>query len=255
MPSVKEHSAAYDQHVLITGGGTGIGRGIAEAFARLGARVSLLGRREYVIRDAAAALGSGTFAYSCDIRDEDSRRSGVSACESAHGPVDHLVNNAGVHLKADIDQMDLSDFSHVIETHVTAAVGLAALVVPGMKDRRHGSLLFIGSMTTVIGIPKVVAYSAAKAAVAGVVRSLAVELGPFGIRANAILPGWIDTPMLHKALDGDEERERRILQRTPLQRFGKPRDIGEAAVFLAGNDAGFINGVLLPVDGGASIGF
>jgi gluconate 5-dehydrogenase len=101
----------------------------------------------------------------------------------------------------------------------------------------------------------VVAHSAAKRAYLGMVRSLATELAPNGIRVNAIAPGWIESPMLHQALDGDHERKARILSRTPLHRFGLPADIGLAAVYVCSPAAQFVNGVVLPVDGGASISF
>jgi NAD(P)-dependent dehydrogenase (short-subunit alcohol dehydrogenase family) len=107
----------------------------------------------------------------------------------------------------------------------------------------------------VMGIPNIVAYTIAKSAYAGLVRSLATELSPSGVRVNAIAPGWIETPMLRQALDSDAGRQRRILERTPMARFGSSSDIGLAAVFLSSPAAAFITGIVLPVDGGASIGF
>jgi len=171
------------------------------------------------------------------------------------GPVTVLVNNAGVHIKKSIIDMTDDDFRSVLDTHLTAAISLTRLVVPSMIERKHGALLFIASMTALLGMPNVVAYSAAKSATTGIVRALAVELGGNGIRVNAIAPGWIESPMLHKALDGDPARKNRILQRTPMGKFGEPDDIGNAAVFLCGDTGKFINGVVLPVDGGAVIGF
>jgi gluconate 5-dehydrogenase len=110
-------------------------------------------------------------------------------------------------------------------------------------------------MSSLIGMPNIVAYSAAKSAYVGMVRSLASELGPHNIRVNAIAPGWIETPMLQAALSGDPERRSKILSRTPQQRFGMPEDIGWAAVYLNSPAACFVNGIVLPVDGGASIAF
>jgi gluconate 5-dehydrogenase len=124
-----------------------------------------------------------------------------------------------------------------------------------MLERKSGSILFIASMTSLIGLPQVVAYSAAKSAYLGMVRSLAVELSPNGIRVNCIAPGWIESAMLQQALGNDRARHDRILARTPLGRFGEPQDIGNAAVFLSSEAAKFVTGVVLPVDGGASIGF
>ena len=124
-----------------------------------------------------------------------------------------------------------------------------------MIERRSGSILFITSMAAIFGIPQVVAYTAAKSACTGMVRALATELSPHGVRVNAIAPGWIETDMTRKAMDGDPERRRKILGRTPMGRFGETDDIGQAAVFLCSPAAKFITGVVLPVDGGASIGF
>ena len=132
---------------------------------------------------------------------------------------------------------------------------LAKAVVPGMKKRGNGSIIFISSMTAFIGMPNVLAYSAAKAGLNGMMRCLASELGGAGIRVNSIAPGWIDTPMLHKAIDGDQPRIDKILGRTPTHTFGRPDDIGWAATYLASDAAKFVNGQVLVVDGGASIGF
>ena len=124
-----------------------------------------------------------------------------------------------------------------------------------MIARGSGSILFLASMASLFGIPQVVAYSAAKSAYVGMVRALATELSPHGVRVNAIAPGWIETEMTRKAMDGDPERKRKILSRTPMGRFGTAEDVGMAAVYLSSPAARFVTGVVLPVDGGASIGF
>jgi gluconate 5-dehydrogenase len=110
-------------------------------------------------------------------------------------------------------------------------------------------------MTSLIGMPRVIAYTTAKTAFAGLVRGLTAELAPCGVRVNAIAPGWIESPMLHEALDQDAERRNKILSRTPMGRFGESEDIGAAAVYLCSPAGRFVTGVVLPVDGGASIGF
>jgi len=243
------------KHVLISGGGSGLGYGMAKEFLLAGARVTIIGRRAEVLVKAAEELYGEVNPVVCDITSSNSRIEGIAEAVRTFGPIDCLVNNAGIHLKCGLEEMSMDDFRMVVETHVTSAVGLTQLVVPEMRKRGQGTVIFIGSMTTIIGMPNVVAYSAAKSALGGVVRALAVELGSVGIRVNCILPGWIESPMLHKALDGDIERKNRILNRTPSKRFGKPADIGRAAVFLASEAAVFVNGALLPVDGGASIGF
>jgi gluconate 5-dehydrogenase len=249
------NSSKPEDHVLITGGGTGLGFGIAQSFVAAGAKVTITGRREQPLAEACESLGDSARYTPADItRDEDRRRL-IEEASAAFGPVTTLVNNAGTHLKHSLEEMEISDFDAVLTTHLSASVALSQLLVPGMKDRKEGHLLFIASMASYLGLPNVAAYSAAKAGVLGVVRSLAVELGPAGIRVNAIAPGWIETPMLHRALDGDPARRDKILSRTPMARFGEPSDIGAAAVYLSSEQARFVTGVALPVDGGALIGF
>jgi len=124
-----------------------------------------------------------------------------------------------------------------------------------MIERKHGNILFTASMASLFALPLVIAYSAAKSAYLGMVRTLATELGTSGIRVNAIAPGWIDTPMLRKAVFSDQKRIDKILGRTPMNKFGDPEDIGWAAVYLCSPAARFVTGIVLPVDGGASIGF
>lgn len=165
------------------------------------------------------------------------------------------MNNAGTHVKKTIEDHSIEEFHSILQTHVEGAFSITRAAVPHMKRAGAGSIVFIASMSSLIGMPNIVAYSAAKAAYLGMVRSLASELGPANIRVNAIAPGWIETPMLRQALSGDTERSNKILSRTPQKRFGTPGDIGWAAVYLSSPASSFVNGVVLPVDGGASIGF
>lgn len=244
-----------NQTVLITGGGSGLGLGMARCLVTAGARVVLVGRREAELRAAAAGLGPSAYPLSGDITAAGEPARLVAAAEALAGPVTCLINNAGVHLKKSAVETTEAEFMTVIDTHVRAAFALTRAVAPGMLARGSGSILFTASMTTLIGMPKVVAYSAAKAAYGGLVRALASEFGPQGVRVNAIAPGWIESPMLRQALSGDPAREAKILARTPMGRFGHPDDIGHAAVYLASDAAKFVNGVILPIDGGASIGF
>jgi NAD(P)-dependent dehydrogenase (short-subunit alcohol dehydrogenase family) len=212
----------------------------------------LVGRREGVLQEACRALG-GTAAYVVyDVRDCEAAAGFAARVQQEHGPV---VNNAGVHLKKPTIQTTEQEFAEVLQTHVLGAFSMVRHFAGPMLERRHGSILFMASMTSLIGMPLVPAYSAAKSAYLGLVRSLATEFGTGGVRGNAIAPGWIETPMLEQALSHDQERRRRILARTPLGRFGEPRDVALAALYLCSPAAKFISGILLPVDGGASIGF
>ncbi len=240
---------------LITGGGTGIGLGIASAFVAAGARVAITGRRSSVLRQASETLGSPASWFVHDLRQPAMTDGLLQEVQSRLGPLTILVNNAGIHLKKRAVETADEEFQEVMGTHVNGAFSLTRSVLRQMERRKQGTILFIASMASILGIPNVAAYSAAKAAHVGLTRALAAEYGPGGIRVNAIAPGWIETPMLENALNGDDRRRNRILARTPMARFGQASDIGMAAVFLCSNAARFVNGVVLPVDGGASIGF
>ncbi len=244
------------QTALITGGGTGLGFGIARCLAAAGAKVVLVGRRKDELTRAAAEIGSAAGFVVHDITQLNRAGELIAAAEKIAGaPISILVNNAGIHVKKPAAETTPEEFQSVLTTHVCAAHALTAAVVPGMIARGQGSILFTASMAALFGIPLVIAYSAAKSAYLGMVRSLATEVSSKGIRVNAIAPGWIESAMLRKALDGDTARTNKILGRTPMGRFGEPADIGNAAVFLCSPAAQFITGVVLPVDGGASIGF
>jgi NAD(P)-dependent dehydrogenase (short-subunit alcohol dehydrogenase family) len=244
------------QTALITGGGTGLGFGIARCLAAAGAKVVLVGRRKDELTRAAAEIGSAAGFVVHDITQLNRAGELIAAAEKiAAAPISILVNNAGIHVKKPAAETTPEEFQSVLTTHVCAAHALTAAVVPGMIARGQGNILFTASMAALFGIPLVIAYSAAKSAYLGMVRSLATEVSSKGIRVNAIAPGWIESPMLRKALDGDTARTNKILGRTPMGRFGEPADIGNAAVFLCSPAAQFITGVVLPVDGGASIGF
>lgn len=243
------------QTALITGGGTGLGFGMARCLVNAGARVVLVGRREAELAKACAALGPAACAVTGDVSRTDTLEALVQRASEAAGPLTILINNAGVHLKKPATATSDAEFAAVLQTHVAGAFALTREVSRGMLERKQGTILFTASMTALIGMPLVVAYSAAKAAYGGMVRSLASEFGPHGVRVNAIAPGWIGSEMLDQALSGDPARKARILARTPLARFGDADDIGWAAVYLCSPAGKFVNGVVLPVDGGAAIGF
>jgi gluconate 5-dehydrogenase len=244
-----------DQIALITGGGTGLGFGMAKCFVAAGARVVLVGRRTEELEKACAALGKNALALPGDVTKLATVPALAEQAEKLAGPISILVNNAGVHLKKSALETSDAEFAAVLQTHVFGAFALSREVGRRMVERRQGNILFTASMASLFGIPLVVAYSAAKSAYAGMVRTLAVELGAQGVRVNAIAPGWIESDMMNKALSGDPARKAKILGRTPLNKFGAAEDIGWAAVYLCSPAAQFVTGVVLPVDGGVSIGF
>lgn len=240
---------------LITGGGTGLGLATARCMVGAGARVVLTGRREDVLREAASGLGGRADYLASDVAKPGAAAELADAVAKRFGTPTILVNNAGIHLKKPAIETTEEELLRVLSTHVVGAHALTRAVAPAMIARRAGSILFMGSMASLFGIPLVVAYSAAKSAYLGMVRTLATELSPHGVRVNMIAPGWIETEMSRKAMQGDPQRERKILGRTPAGRFGEPVDVGMAAVYLCSRAAKFVTGAVLPVDGGASIGF
>ena len=250
--------AAFDltgQTALITGGGTGLGLGMAHCLAAAGARVVLVGRREAELTTACTAIGPAALALPGDITKLETIPAMVEQAEQRAGPIGILINNAGVHLKKPALETTDAEFALVLQTHLNGAFALTRELGGRMVARRTGSVIFTASMASLMGIPLVVAYAAAKSAYRGVVSTLATEWGPHGVRVNAIAPGWITSAMMEKALNNDPARKAKILGRTPLNHFGEANDIGWAAVYLASPAAKFVTGVMLPVDGGAAESF
>jgi len=187
------------QTALITGGGTGLGFGIAQCLAGAGANVVLMGRREAELKTAAKRIGPRASFVAHDITRLDQAGKLIAAAERAAGaPLSILVNNAGIHVKKPAVATTPEEFQSVLTTHVCAAHALTAAVLPGMIARGQGNILFTASMAALFGIPLVIAYSAAKSAYLGMVRSLATEVSGQGVRVNAIAPGWIESPMLQR---------------------------------------------------------
>lgn len=254
--NAKEMFSLEGERALVTGGTTGLGYAIAKCFLSAGAEVVIVGlEEEEVGQKVCAELGKGAHYRKFNITETEKTDAFVKSVVESIGDISILVNNAGVHCKKPIEETTDKDFRLVMDTHIMGAFALARAVIPNMKKQGKGSIIFQCSMTSFIGQPYVIAYSCAKSGYTGMVHTLATEVSKHGIRINGIAPGWIDTPMLHKAIDGDTERTNKILGRTPMAKFGKAEDIGWAAVYLASPAASFVNGVVLPVDGGALIGF
>ena len=171
------------------------------------------------------------------------------------GAVDILVNCAGIHLKKWALEVTDEEFAKVLDVHVMSVFALCREFGKLMAERKSGSIVLISSMTAIMGMKQVVAYTVAKSAILGLQRSLVADLSTSGIRVNTIAPGWIDTPMLHKAIDNDAPRKAKILDRIPTRTFGDPEDIGYAALYLVSPAGKYVNGVFLPVDAGAAEAF
>jgi NAD(P)-dependent dehydrogenase (short-subunit alcohol dehydrogenase family) len=243
------------QSALITGGGTGIGLATAHCLAACGARVIVAGRREAELARAVAAIGPLASAQVLDVADLAAIPDSVRALRERHGPVNLLINNAGINLKKPFADTNDAELLAILQTNVVGANALTHALLPQLRESGRGSVVFTSSMAALFGLPRVTAYSIAKSALTGAMRSLAVELGGENIRVNAVAPGWIETEMTRKAFANDAARKEKILQRTPLGRMGEPADIGWAVAYLCSPAAKFVTGTILVVDGGASIGF
>ena len=240
---------------IITGGGSGIGLAIAEKFIGDGIQTVLVGRDQNKLDAAKEKLGDLCFVNTCDLSDLPAIPGLIRSIVEQHGQIDILVNNAGINMKKDFTEVTDEEFQRIITTNLTSVFALSREVVKQMLEQGHGSIINISSMAAQYGLPRVIAYSASKTAIDGLTRAMAVELSAKGIRVNAIAPGFIVTAMTDTALNADPDRKARVIARTPMGHMGQPSDIGDAALFLAGDAAKFITGVILPVDGGNSIGF
>lgn len=240
---------------IVTGGGSGIGYAIAEKFAHAHIQTIIVGRDEQKLQSAKEAIGPNCFAMSCDLSNLNEIPKLVEKIIAAFGRIDILVNNAGINMKKDFTEVTDADFQSILTTNLCSVFAISREVVKQMLKQGSGNIINISSMAAQYGLPRVIAYSASKTGIDGMTRAMATELSPKGIRVNAIAPGFIKTAMTAKALDADPERKGKVLSRTPMGYMGAPADIGEAAMFLASEAAKYITGVVLPVDGGNSIGF
>jgi NAD(P)-dependent dehydrogenase (short-subunit alcohol dehydrogenase family) len=240
---------------VITGGGGGIGFAIAQKFVQQDILTVIVGRDQPKLEAACRQLGPLCQAVCQDLDDLAALPRLVQEIISRYGRIDVLVNNAGINHKKDFTAVTDEEFQRVLHTNVSAVFVLSREVVKHMEQAGSGVILNISSMAAQYGIPKVIAYTASKTAIEGMTRAMAVELSPKGIRVNCIAPGFIATDMSEKALNGDAERKQKVLSRTPMGKLGEPADVGDAAVFLALDGAKYLTGVVLPVDGGNSIGF
>ena len=242
------------KRILVTGGGQGIGLAISHAIVDAGGFAVLSGRHEETLAAACRELGERSSFLVGDVSDLPSIPAFVAKVEE-QGPLWGLVNNAGRNLKKDVVDTSDEEFLAVLQINLLGAFAMTREVGKRLLARGEGSILFVASMTSLFGIPKVCAYTASKAAVAGLAKQIATEFSPKGVTVNAVAPGFIDTAMSRKAFEGDPNRRAKVISRTPMDRLGTPEEVGMAAAFLLSPAARYLTGVVLPVDGGTSIGF
>ncbi len=240
---------------LITGGASGLGLAMAKSMVEAGAKVIITSIAQNEIDDALVELGPAGSGYLSDVTDLEAIADFIEKVEKEVGPIDIFVSNAGNHLKKDAVQTTDVEYMNVLNVHLLGGFAMTREVSKNMLTRKSGSIIFITSMAAIFGINGTVAYTSAKSALKGMTRELATELSPHGIRVNAIAPGFIESRLLRQAFNNDPQREQKVLGRTPMNHLGVPEDIGNVAVFLSSEAAGYITGVELPVDGGTSIGF
>ncbi len=250
---------------LVTGGASGIGKAIAEALLLHGARV-LVGSRtlekvEAAVDDLKRSLEDANLSHiadeaepfvqgvSIDVTKEDSVEAAVNQCVELFGKVDVLVNSAGVMCKKPTFELTEDDFNGLYNTHVTGSLRCAQACGQLMREQHSGSIINLASISSFVDLVEVTAYACAKNAVLGLTRSLANEWAKHGIRTNAIAPGFVPTDINRKMIEGTD-RGRRILEHTPMARFGEGDEISGAAVFLASPAGRFVNGHTIVVDGG-----
>jgi len=240
---------------LVTGASRGLGFAMAEGLAEAGATVVLNGRDATTLAAREAELRARGFPVAVapfDVTDERAARSGVEDVVRAHGALDILIANAGTHHARPLGEWAMEDWRRVFAVNLDACFVLAQAAARPMVARRHGRIIFTASLTGLMGRATIHAYAASKAGLAGLTRSLAAELGEHNVTCNAIAPGYFETDMSAK-MRGDPAAVQRIVGRTPLRRWGRPRDLAGVAVFLASPAADYVTGQQIVVDGGYGI--
>ena len=233
--------------MLVTGGNRGIGLAIARAFAKQGDRVAVTHRG----RGVPDRLVPELFPVRCDVTDCAAIEAAFAEAEQAHGPVEVLVSNAGITDDTLLLRMTEEQFSRVLDTNLTGAYRVARRAAKSMLRIRRGRMVFISSVVALSGAAGQVNYAASKAGLIGIARSIARELGSRSITANVVAPGYINTEMTAEV---SQARREEILGSIPLRRQASPEEVAAVVTFLASDAAGYITGVVLPVDGGLGMG-
>ena|SRR5207247_1947371 len=247
--------------VIVTGAGSGIGRGTAELLASEGAKIVIAEINQTGGMDTLEAIVSagGTAKFiQTNVADEQSVRLMVEAAVACYGSIYGLVNNAGIELESELSSMTVADWDRILSVNLRSVFLCSRAAIPHMRREGRGSIINIASVHANFGFERYSAYDASKGGIVAVTRTIALENGPYQIRANAICPGYIDTAMWASWLGAQpdpEKTERETRQWHPLRRRGTPLDIARAVRFLLSDEAEWITGISLVVDGGMSARF
>ena len=246
-----------DKVAIVTGGNGGIGYGIARGLASVGGNIIIAARNSSKTAKAAESIrrdyGARVLELGVDVRRENQILSMVEKTLEFFGRIDVLVNNAGINIRKMPQDLSSAEYDEVMEVNLRSAFLCSKAVYPAMKEARGGKIINIGSITSLFGGGKLMAYGASKGGIVAMTRALAVAWAPDNIQVNAILPGWIDTDLTRKARVELEGLNERVLTRTPIGRWGRPEDLQGTAIYLATAASNFVTGVALPVDGGYSV--
>ena len=240
---------------LVTGASRGIGRAVALALGAAGATVACCARSAEQIEATAAEVGGHggrARGFRLDVTRRNEIDTVVADIGAALGPIDVLVNNAGITLDKRSVEVTDEEWDEVLATNLTSAFTLARAVAPGMMEQRRGKIINIGSMYGKIGVPRYAAYCASKAAVEALTRSLAVEWARYGIQVNCLAPGYVNTDIPREAM-ADEKLRTLFLSRVPARRIGEPEEVATLAVYLASAASDYMTGQTVYLDGGQTI--
>jgi NAD(P)-dependent dehydrogenase (short-subunit alcohol dehydrogenase family) len=239
------------RHALVTGSTKGIGLGIARAFAREGARVVVHSRNAAECEAVARTLGGGAVPLAADLsRADEVRRLGTAALEAMDGRVDILVSNAGQPRVAPSTDLPEADYRYTMDLNLTAYVLLAQIIGRRMIERGGGAIINVGSINGSVAFPQRLAYCVSKAGVNMLTKVLAIEWAAHGVRVNCLAPGYVETPFIQGLASKGVVDTTKLAARTPMRRLGTPEEMGDAAVFLAGDESSYVTGAVLTADGG-----
>ncbi len=241
---------------LVTGGNGGIGLGMAQGLANAGAAILVAGRNDEKNAAAVATLvesGSDAAAATADVTDETAVAAMVEAALSRWGRLNILVNNAGINIRKEPQELSLDEWRSVLDTNLTSAFLCSQAVYPYMAANGGGKIINIGSMMSIFGAAFAPAYASSKGGIVQLTKATATAWAKHNIQVNAVLPGWIDTDLTRRGRREVEGLHERVLARTPAGRWGEPADMAGIAVFLSGPASDFVTGAAIPVDGGFSV--